>query len=205
MWKIIALKMKSKRAAGLSIEFMVIATLLLGFLGFSVCSLSTGFAKVTSTTESMATGQLLDTCLDLENEYVTGRDEKICYNCDYDKDGLKDFCDNCPLRHNYINLDLDKDLFVQHCCGNDGNLKWIDDDPKSGFGKGGKVLNPKSLPCPHPFPQQLKQAVGGKRTASMTETTVTDDPKETKSAANKHPVYNVGTLLGQVTTYDISD
>ena len=195
--------MKSKKAAGLSIEYIIIATLLLGFLGFSVCSLSTGFAKVTSTTQAMSTGQLLDTCLDLEKKYITGRDEKICYNCDYDEDGLKDFCDNCPLRHNDKNLDLDKDLFVQHCCGNDGNLKWLKEDGK--WKNFPKSLNPKSLPCPHPFPQQLKHSVAGDRKASMTEVPEYDDPKETKSAPNKHPVYKVESLLTRVTTEYMSD
>jgi len=146
------LKMKSKKGIEDPVRLILGITLLFGLFFSTTCWLTDGFGSVVGTSDAISTSQLIKSCETLEKKYVSGPVKAVCYNCDYDEDGLKDFCDNCPLQHNYLNpqkLDLDKDLFVQNCCGNDGNLEWLDDknNPEN---KWGKILDPKSLPCSHP-------------------------------------------------------
>jgi len=48
---------------------------------------------------------------------------------DHDKDGLPDFCDNCPLISNY-GADADGDLFPKGCCGNENKGYYLKDVSK---------------------------------------------------------------------------
>lgn len=151
---------------------LIMGSILLSLIfGLSLCSLSKGGASVIHSTDKVTTQQMLDACLALRNEEVKGLDSEVCYNCDSDGDGLKDFCDNCPKMANYGEnvADPDGDLFPTGCCGNDGHLSWEKDENGEFTG-----VKEESLPC--------------KRSASIEEKSGTKYAEE-GTGESYHPVY----------------
>lgn len=154
---------KNKKADGIPwfVILLIISVFgLTAFLGIIFPRLG----EVAQATERISTESNLKLC-----ERESAKEEFKEYP-DSDSDGLKDFCDNCPLVPNKprkgqtrADIDPDGDLFPTGCCGNAGMLEY-----QSKNGK--KVLLESSLPCHKKF----------------------RSPKETygnELKPNKHPMY----------------
>lgn len=168
---------------------LIVFGLIIMILGWGVMNMIfPGIGEAVTVAKTTSNSQLLDACLSLKAKTVTGPSKSICYNCDFDNDGLNDFCDNCPLVNNYDGKkpDSDKDLFNRDCCGNDGNLKW-EIDPKTGKWDPKSVHN---LPCYNPPAYPHK---GGRRDSIVEDENADKDP-------SRHPLYK-NIPLGTVKSY----
>lgn len=177
---------KNKKAVETMILLIVLAALGLALGGVLWHVLFPALGEALTLTKTTATEQVLESCLAWKDQPVTGPHKNICYNCDFDGDGLKDFCDNCPLIPNYASIpDNDKDLFPLGCCGNDGKLEWKRDDTTGKW-------HPKSvynLPCYNP-PYHTEEERGGRRDSIVEDKDADEDP-------SRHPVYKnipIGTV-----------
>lgn len=99
--------------------------LVLFFIFFQGKTLLANFSRLTSTIDQVLEEDIPPTLKRCEGQKGT----------DYDKDGLPDYCDNCPLVHNTNVQDTDNggkgDGFPLGCCGNDGEWSFlIDPDGK---------------------------------------------------------------------------
>jgi hypothetical protein len=128
--------------------FLVFILLALVFMFFGFPLIKNAFTKLwggVSVADQSLTKSLLQKCLDKGDKGLH----------DYDKDGMPDFCDNCPLQAN-----SPEKMWVELCCGNTGKREFLS-IAANGYVDGNfKTVNKKENYCKNPVGKDLKSLPG---------------------------------------------